>query len=250
MPQIRLANQRLVALFLLGCVLFNYPFLALLLPPFLSSGGERFPRRWPLRLIVLGLWLPALALGALAFTSLGGASLNDKVAPFLGPIRAMAGAALVGAFAAAFQGAKGRLRSVVAIMACTLGLIYFSVALWGFPLLDDTKGYQRWTAAVQPLIKGRKVYFWQTLRSGAMVYTDHLMPEVRSLEELELRLGPEDRLVSQGREWEQNAWGMTPEARARFQVELRVRTGENELLLIRKKAAVDLAPRGEGDLRR
>ena len=68
-----------------------------------------------------------------------------------------------------------------------------------------------------------------------MVYTDHLMPEVRSLAELDGLLGPEDRLVSQEREWKMDAWGMDAASRQRFEVLLRVPVGENALLLIRKK---------------
>jgi hypothetical protein len=111
---------------------------------------------------------------------------------------------------------------------------YLVAGTWGFALLDGSRSYRRWTAAVQPLIAGRKVYFWQTLRGGARVYTDTLMPELRSVGELEARLGPEDRLGSQRREWEQDRWGMTPHQGGRFGVLLRVPTGGDGLLLLRR----------------
>jgi hypothetical protein len=85
------------------------------------------------------------------------------------------------------------------------------------------------------MIEGRQVFYWQTIRSGVMVYTDHLMPEVRTAEALE-RLDPEARLVAQRGEWEQNAWGMTPVLRARFEVLLVVPTGGGEILLLRKRS--------------
>jgi hypothetical protein len=107
---------------------------------------------------------------------------------------------------------------------------------WGFRRLDPVKNYRRWTAEVQPLIGGRQVYYWQTIRSGVMVYTDHLMPELRSAEALE-RLDPEARLVAQRDEWVQDAWGMTPALRARFEVLLAVPTGGGEILLLKKKPA-------------
>jgi len=87
---------------------------------------------------------------------------------------------------------------------------------------------------VQPLIAGRKVHFWQTIRSGAMVYTGTRMPELRSVAELEAKLGPEDLLVSQRREWEQDEWGMTPKYRAGFITVLSVPVGGSELLLLKK----------------
>jgi hypothetical protein len=67
-----------------------------------------------------------------------------------------------------------------------------------------------------------------------MVYTDHLMPELRSAVNLE-QLDSEARLVAMRDEWEQNAWGMTPALRARFEVLLVVPTGADEILLLRKR---------------
>jgi len=118
--------------------------------------------------------------------------------------------------------------------ALSLGLLYLVGGTWGFRLLDPPKSYWRWTAAVQPLIAGRPVFYWQTIRSGVMVYTDHLMPELRSARALEA-MDPEARLVAQRGEWEQDAWGMTPALRARFEVLLAVPTGGGEILLLRKR---------------
>ena len=81
------------------------------------------------------------------------------------------------------------------------------------------------------------MYFWQTIRSGVMVYTDHQMPELHSREELERALGPEDRLVAMDREWSTDAWGMDPAARAGFDVLLRVPVGGGEALLLRRRPA-------------
>jgi hypothetical protein len=51
---------------------------------------------------------------------------------------------------------------------------------------------------------------------------------------------PGSRLVAQRDEWEQDAWGMTPAARARFEVLLAVPTGGGQILLLKKKT--DPAP--------
>ena len=116
-----------------------------------------------------------------------------------------------------------------------LGLLYLVGGTWGFRILDPMKNYRAWTAAVQPLIRGRQVYFWQTIRSGVMVYTDQLMPELRSRTELEQRLGPEQRLVAMNREWDANAWGMDPQARKDYEILLRVPVGGGDALLIRRR---------------
>ena len=89
---------------------------------------------------------------------------------------------------------RGNATRLVPATALALGLLYLVGGTWGFRLLDPQKNYRRWTAAVQPLIQGREVFYWQTIRSGVMVYTDHLMPEVRTAGALE-RMNPEARLV-------------------------------------------------------
>jgi hypothetical protein len=133
------------------------------------------------------------------------------------------------------QAVRGRMTRLIPGTALSLGLLYLVGGTWGFRLLDPPKSYRRWTTAVQPLIQGRPVFYWQTLRSGVMVYTDHLMPEVRTAEALE-RMDPEARLVAQRDEWEQDAWGMTPALRTRFEVLLAVPTGGDEILLLRKRS--------------
>jgi hypothetical protein len=68
-----------------------------------------------------------------------------------------------------------------------------------------------------------------------MVYTDHLMPELHTQEELD-RLGPEDRLVAMRRDWDGPAGGLDRPVRKRFEVLLRVPVGGGEALLLRKKS--------------
>jgi hypothetical protein len=142
---------------------------------------------------------------------------------------------LLGAFSLSARTRIAEGRFLVRETALTLGLLFLVMGTWGFHLMDPAKGYRRWTEAVQPLIAGRKVYFWQTLRSGAMVYTDHLMPELRSYDELVAKLGPEDRLVSLRQEWDLNTWGMTPERRSEFEEVLQVPVGEGQVLLLKRK---------------
>ncbi|WP_257308793.1 ArnT family glycosyltransferase [Geothrix fuzhouensis] len=213
-------------------LLMSYPFLALLL-------GDLFRRMEGVRarrlglLLAAGLALPTFALIALA-QGVGGAKLQDQVIPFLGPIRLMALFMVGGTLIVAAQAWRQRVGSLVPAAAFSLGLLYLVGGTWGFRLLDPAKNYRRWTATVQPLIAERQVFYWQTIRSGVMVYTDHLMPELRSAAALE-RLDSEARLVAQRGEWEQDAWGMTPALRARFEVLAAVPTGGGEILLLKKK---------------
>jgi 4-amino-4-deoxy-L-arabinose transferase-like glycosyltransferase len=213
-------------------LLMGYPFLALLL-------ADLFRRMEPSRarrlggLLAAGLALLAAALSALVLGA-GGMRLQAQVAPFLGPMRLMALGSLGGTVYVVIQAARGHATRLIPAVALSLGWLYLVGGTWGFRLLDPPKSYRRWTTAVQPMITGRPVYYWQTIRSGVMVYTDHLMPELRSARALEA-LDPEARLVAQRGEWEQDAWGLTPALRSRFEVLLSVPTGGGEILLLRKK---------------
>ncbi|WP_306601589.1 glycosyltransferase family 39 protein [Geothrix sp. 21YS21S-2] len=216
-------------------ILMIYPFLALLLAALLQPLSVEAVG--PTRLRRLGgilagaLAVPGLALGALAFLHAGGPRIQAEILPYLGPLRVCAAIALLGALSILGRVLAGEGRHVVRDTAVTIILAFLVVGTWGFRLLDARKGYRAWTEAVQPLIQGRRVFFWQTIRSGAMVYTDHRMPELRTARDLEA-LGPEDRLVSMRREWDMDDWGLD---RQRFEVMLRVPVGGGEALLIRRK---------------
>lgn len=216
-------------------LLMSYPFLALLLAGFWREAAESGPARVRRLggLLAAGLALPATGLAAVALGA-GGAKLQAQVAPYLGPIRLMAALMAAGTLVTLVLALRARGRRLVPAAALTLWALFLVGGTWGFHRLDPAKNYRRWTAAVQPLIAGRQVFYWQTIRSGVMVYTDHLMPELRTAEGLE-RLDPEARLVAQRDEWEQDAWGMTPALRDRFEVLLAVPTGGGEILLLKKK---------------
>lgn len=215
-------------------LLMGYPFLALLLAGLLAKATPARARRLG-GLLAGGLAVPAAALAALALGA-GGAKVQAQIAPFLGPLRLMAAIMIGGTAYVLMETVRGHATRLIPGTALSLGLLFLVGGTWGFRLLDPPKAYRRWTARVQPLIAGRPVFYWQTIRSGVMVYTDHLMPELRTAEALE-RLDPEARLVAQRGEWEMDAWGMTPELRARFEVLLAVPTGGGEILLLRRRPA-------------
>lgn len=219
-------------------LLVVYPFLALLLAGMLQPihvEGVSVSRIRRLGgLLAAGLWIPALALAALAFFHAGGPRLQDQIAPLLGPLRLCAGVLLLGAISITTRSLLGQGEFLVREAAATLCALFLVGGTWGFHRLDPLKNFRRWSAEAEPLLRGRQVYFWQTVRSGAMVYLDHRMPELRRFDELAERLGPEDRLVSMDREWAQDAWGMDAQRRRGFEVLLRVPSGGGEILLIRK----------------
>jgi 4-amino-4-deoxy-L-arabinose transferase-like glycosyltransferase len=219
-------------------ILMIYPFLALLLAALLQPltveavGPARLRR---LGGILAGaLAVPGLGLAALAFFGAGGPKLQFELLPYLGPLRLCTGIILLGALSVLARSLSGEGRFLARETAVTLGLVFLVAGTWGFRLLDARKGYRTWTRTVQPLLGARRVFFWQTLRSGVMVYTDHRMPELRTRPELDA-LGPEDRLVAMAREWNTDAFGLDPAVRNRFEVLARVPVGGGEALLLRRK---------------
>ena len=220
-------------------LLMIYPFLALLMAAMLQPLAVEAVGRTRIRrlggLLAAGLGVPALALAAVAFFGAGGPRLQGEIGPYLGPLRLDAGILLLAALGLGARSWAGEGRLLVRETALGLGLVFLVTGTWGFRLLDPLKNFRRWTAAVQPLIAGRQVYYWQTIRSGVMVYTDHLMPEVRSRAELQRLLGPEQRLVAMDREWSADAWGMDARARDQFEVLLRMPVGGGVALLLRKR---------------
>lgn len=213
-------------------LLMVYPFLALLMAALLRRPAP--PLRRLGALLAAGLGLPALGLAAIVWFGAGGARLQASILPYLGPLRLDAAILLLGALGLALRARLGQGRFLARQTALTLGLVFLVTGTWGFHLLDPLKSYRNWTAAVQPLIAGRQVYYWQTIRSGVMVYTDQLMPELRSRAELERRIGPDQRLVAMSREWNTDAWGMDAQARHEFEVLLRMPVGGGEALLLRR----------------
>ena len=83
-------------------------------------------------------------------------------------------------------------------------------------------------------MQGHAVYFWDEIRSGAMLYTDMKMPEVRSDEGLR-SLKPGDRLVVIATRWEPGHLGLTRETMAEFQPLAKVDQGEDVWMLMARR---------------
>lgn len=218
-------------------LLMSYPFLALLLGAMLqpvSVEGVSLRRIRRLGgLLGLGLGVLAGALLALAF-GMGGAKVQAQIAPFRGIVRVLAFVATMGALSVATRAALGEGRYLVRETGLTVGLLFLIGGTWGFHRLDPQKDTKRWTAAAAPLMAGHPVYFWDEIRSGAMLYTDRLMPEVRSDAGLRA-LRPGDRLVVIATRWEPGHLGLTPATMAAFQPLVSVPQGEDTWILMERR---------------
>ena len=217
-------------------LLAAYPFLALLmagmLQPLAVEGVSARRIRRIGGLLGLGLGLLAGALLAMAFGA-GGAKLQAQIGPFKNLVRVLAFITTMGALSVAARAALGEGRHLVRETALTLGLVFLLGGTWGFHKLDPQKDTKRWTAEAMPLIQGRPVYFWQEIRSGAILYTGLKMPEVWTTEGL-LAMKPGDRLVVIGSRWNERL-GVTPQAAAAFQPLLTLDQGGDVWMLMERR---------------
>ncbi len=133
-------------------LLMVYPFLALLLAGMLQPihvEGVSVARIRRLGgILACGLWIPALALVALAFFHAGGARLQDLVAPLLGPLRLCAVVLLLGAISVTTRSLLGQGEFLVRETAATLCALFLVGGTWGFHRLDPLKDFRRWSAEV------------------------------------------------------------------------------------------------------
>ncbi len=218
-------------------LLMAYPFLALLLAAMLQPLAVEGVSARRIRriggLLGLGLGLLAGILLALAF-GLGGAKMQAQIGPFKALVRVLAFIATMGALSVATRAATGEGRHLVRETALTLGLIFLLGGTWGFHKLDPQKDTKQWTTAALPLMEGHPVYFWDEIRSGAMLYTNRTMPEIRTDAAL-LALKPGDRVVVIATRWEPGHLGLTASTMAEFHPLLTMKQGGDDWMLMERR---------------
>ena len=226
-------------------VLMIYPFVALLLGNLLYKLCENIDQIIKFRRIsknigafFAGLFVTAgLAMIAVAFFGAGGQKLHSNIAPYLGPIKLVSLALVLGATLLARGAVKGSMANFARDIGITVGLSVLVIGTWGFRQLEPHKGYRLWTEAVKPIIAGRRVHFWLTIRSGAMIYTDNLtMHELRDAAQLE-HLPAGSLLVATMREWRTDNGGLDDNHRAMFGRLVQMPVGGGGLMLTQKMAS-------------
>jgi hypothetical protein len=183
-----------------------YPFLAVLISSEFSRVNHR--SRETLRRTIGALYLSiGVALWVVGLTHLGGPRLHTQYQSFLGPLRLSAFILSLGGgwlWIQKTDAVPPRLLTKIAIPVAALCLL---VIPWTMAILDPAKDYKSWARATEPLLADRQVYFWGDIRSGAMIYSDRMMPVITTPNELQ-RLGPEDRLIVTDRRWKAGIDGL------------------------------------------
>lgn len=214
-------------------ILMVYPFLALLI----ASEFERVSNRTIafLRQVMGSSYLVlGLALLLVGFTHLGGSKLHTQVRLFLGPLRLSAVILLLGGCWLWAQKAEGMPRRLMTRTAMPLAALFLLVIPWSMAILDPVKDYKSWARATEPMLAHRQVYFWGDIRSGAMIYSDRLMPVLTTPADLQ-KLGPEDRLIVTGRRWRAGTDGLDADTMGRFTLVYHHQQGGDGLQILAPK---------------
>ena len=117
-----------------------------------------------------------------------------------------------------------------------MALLYFLVVPGIVVRLDPLKNYRGWAKQTESLLNQHQVYFWGEIRSGAMIYSDRLLPVLTTKAQL-AALGPADRLIVTNRRWRLGVQGLDQATLDQFRTIYRQPQGGDELQILAPLAA-------------
>jgi len=85
-------------------------------------------------------------------------------------------------------------------LCVTLVLLFTSAGHLGFPILEPMKNFKDWGSETRPITKDRAVFFWRTVRGGALLYTQQSMPEIHETDRA-LQISSGNFLVAMASDW-------------------------------------------------
>jgi hypothetical protein len=180
------------------------------------------------------LGLPFLALAAVGFGRAGGHHLQAQVGPFLGLLRLGAILFVLGLAALARTWRAPWGLGPVKAAAGTLAAFYLALGTWGFHRLDPLKDYRDWHARTEATLAGREAFFWGEIRSGAMIYSDRFLPEIRTRQGL-AALPVGTLLVTPQKRWRMGFEGLEASDMASFEEVCQQSQGGDGLILLRRR---------------
>lgn len=133
-----------------------------------------------------------------------------------------------------------RLYSENLAMACkelcvTLALVFLGAGYLGFPIIEPLKSFKEWGDTVRPIINGHSVYFWRTVRGGALLYTNQSMREIHTRDSA-LQIIPGNYLVTMASDWaDAIRQPLGSELLPAFESVTEVSAGSDRLILLRRK---------------
>ena len=150
-------------------------------------------------------------------------------------LHALLSVASLGTIAVAYRLLSKDLITATKELCVTLALVFGVAGHLGFPIMEPLKSFKRWGAEIRPIIEDHSVFFWRTIRGGALLYTHQAMPEIHEPDRA-LQIKPGHFLVAMASDW--NAATSQPSGSnllSAFVTVKEVPTGSDNLLLLQRK---------------
>lgn len=150
-------------------------------------------------------------------------------------LHALLSVASLGTIAVAYRLLSKDLITATKELCVTLALVFGVAGHLGFPIMEPLKSFKRWGAEIRPIIEDHSVFFWRTIRGGALLYTHQAIPEIHEPDRA-LQIKPGHFLVAMASDW--NAATSQPSGSnllSAFVTVKEVPTGSDNLLLLQRK---------------
>jgi hypothetical protein len=143
--------------------------------------------------------------------------------------------ASLGTIAVAYRLLSKDLITATKELCVTLALVFGVAGHLGFPIMEPLKSFKRWGAEIRPIIEDHSVFFWRTIRGGALLYTHQAMPEIHEPDRA-LQIKPGHFLVAMASDWDEaTSQPSGSNLLSAFVTVKEVPTGSDNLLLLQRK---------------
>lgn len=186
-------------------LLMGYPFLALLL----ASSLSRISGVWAVnlrRLMGSVFFVPGSIIVVLLIFVLCGKAINPVIKPYmpyLNPIFIAGIVLFLGGLSLLITKRLSDGPRILTFSALTVFTVYLAAIPYGFAILNPKKDYKAWSERLESFWRPDHSFFWGEIRSGAIVYSDHLLPVITSPNQLSA-LATEDPgsiVITTRRQW-------------------------------------------------
>ncbi|MFZ9834621.1 MAG: ArnT family glycosyltransferase [Holophagaceae bacterium] len=143
--------------------------------------------------------------------------------------------ASLGTIAVAYRLLSKDLSTAAKELCVTLALVFGVAGHLGFPIMEPLKSFKSWGAEIRPFIEDHSVFFWRTIRGGALLYTHQAMPEIHEPDRA-LQIEPGHFLVAMASDWDEaTSQPSGSNLLSAFVTVKEVPTGSDNLLLLQRK---------------
>lgn len=112
-----------------------------------------------------------------------------------------------------------------------LSIIYVFIIPTAFISLEPIKGYKEWSKIAKNITIGHKIYFWNDLRSGIIIYSNDYAPVIKNANQLD-KIASNDLLLSAKRYWKPGVNGLNNENMKKFTIKHEHKQGGDAIIVL------------------